>query len=147
MGYNQPSKGDQSEEKIQKAIVALEKKEFPSIRSAAHHFEVFKSTLTARMAGAKSRTKSHETYQILSNVEEKTLVRWITRLTATGYPATPALLKEMAEEIYSHFYIYIFTCINVIIVNETEISLTVQKWVIQLQVEMSIFTSLQSLVD
>ncbi|EDN97448.1 hypothetical protein SS1G_11973 [Sclerotinia sclerotiorum 1980 UF-70] len=37
--------------------------------------------------------------QILSNAEENTLVRWISRLTITGFPATPMLVKEMADEI------------------------------------------------
>ncbi|RAL60428.1 hypothetical protein DID88_000203 [Monilinia fructigena] len=36
--------------------------------------------------------------QILSNAEENTLVRWISRLTITGFPATPMLVKEMADE-------------------------------------------------
>ena len=35
--------------------------------------------------------------QILSNAEEKTLVRWISRYTCAGSPITPALLIEMAE--------------------------------------------------
>ncbi|RAL60102.1 hypothetical protein DID88_000727 [Monilinia fructigena] len=42
----------------------------------------------------------------LSNAEEKTLVRWISRLTATGYPATPGLLKEMAQEILNQRVIF-----------------------------------------
>jgi hypothetical protein len=35
----------------------------------------------------------------LSTAEENTLKRWITRLTITGFPATPMLIKEMADEI------------------------------------------------
>lgn len=34
-------------------------------------------------------------------MEEKTLVQWITRLISTGFPATPALVIETAEEIRS----------------------------------------------
>ncbi|EDO01246.1 predicted protein [Sclerotinia sclerotiorum 1980 UF-70] len=37
--------------------------------------------------------------QILSSAEENTLVRWISRLTITGFPATPMLVKGMADEI------------------------------------------------
>jgi hypothetical protein len=99
MSFKQPSNRAQIEENIQKAIIALQLKEFKSIRLAAEHFEVAKSTLASRMAGRKSRTQSHEHVQILSNAEENTLARWITRLTATGFPATPMLVKEMAEEI------------------------------------------------
>lgn len=94
-----PSTPAQIEEKIQKAIVALQLKEFKSIRKAAKHFELPKSTLIDRMAGKKSRSETHEMAQILSNAEENTLKRWITRLTITGFPATPMLIKEMANEI------------------------------------------------
>ncbi|RAL58059.1 hypothetical protein DID88_009667 [Monilinia fructigena] len=59
------------------------------------------------MAGRRqSRSQSHESFQKLSNAEEKTLVRWISRLTATGYPATPGLLKEMAQEILNQRVIF-----------------------------------------
>jgi hypothetical protein len=80
---------------------SLKDKEFSSIRAAARHFQIPPSTLIDRMSGAQSQVKSHETYQTLSNAEENTLVRWITRLTATGYPATPALLREMAQEVWN----------------------------------------------
>ncbi|APA10975.1 hypothetical protein sscle_07g057450 [Sclerotinia sclerotiorum 1980 UF-70] len=89
----------QIEEKLQQAIVALQLKEFKSIRKAAEHFEVPKSTLADRLAGKKTRSQTHEMAQILSNAEENTLVRWILRLTITGFPATPMLVKEMADEI------------------------------------------------
>ncbi|EDN94559.1 hypothetical protein SS1G_10433 [Sclerotinia sclerotiorum 1980 UF-70] len=37
--------------------------------------------------------------QILSNTEENTLVRWISRFIITGFPATPILVKEITDEI------------------------------------------------
>ena len=58
-----------------------------------------RTTLGYRIAGRKTYTKAYETEQLLSNAEENTLARWITRLTATGFPATSLLIKEMAEEI------------------------------------------------
>ncbi|RAL59416.1 hypothetical protein DID88_006790 [Monilinia fructigena] len=99
MHTESPLTPSQIEEKIQNAIIALQLKEFKSIRKAAEYFEVPKPTLIARVAGRKSRTQSHEMAQILSNAEENTLVRWISRLTITGFPATPMLVKEMADEI------------------------------------------------
>ncbi|KFY27745.1 hypothetical protein V491_00751, partial [Pseudogymnoascus sp. VKM F-3775] len=90
----------QTEDNIQKAIIALQLKEFKSIRLAADHFEVPKSTLADRMSGKKTRTVAHEIEPALSNAEENTLARWIIRLTATGFPATPMLIKEMAEEVH-----------------------------------------------
>lgn len=42
--------------------------------------------------------------QILSSAEEKTLVRWITHLTSTGFPASPSLVVAIAEEIRKNRY-------------------------------------------
>lgn len=46
-----------------------------------------------------SRSSAHESMQILSTDEEKTLVRWITDLSHTGFPTSPALAVAMAEAI------------------------------------------------
>jgi hypothetical protein len=51
------------------------------------------------MAGHKTKAAAHEEAQLLSNTEEKTLEQWITRLTNTRYPATPALAIKTAEQI------------------------------------------------
>jgi hypothetical protein len=99
MGYRQATAKSYPEEDIQKAIISWENKEFRSIRATAIHFEVSVQTLYDRMAGRKSKTLAHAEAQILSNAEEKTLERWVTRLTSTGYPATPALVIETAEQI------------------------------------------------
>jgi hypothetical protein len=53
------------------------------------------------MAGRRTRLQAHEYRQILLNTQESTLARWITRLTTTGFPATPLLIKQMAEEVYT----------------------------------------------
>ncbi|EDN96249.1 hypothetical protein SS1G_01174 [Sclerotinia sclerotiorum 1980 UF-70] len=93
----------ESEDNIQKAIESLKDKQFTSIRSAAIHFKIPKSTLINRITGRQSRSQSHKSFQKLSNAKEKTLVRWISQLTTTGYPATPGLLKEMAQEILNQY--------------------------------------------
>ena len=53
--------------------------------------------MARRIAGGLSRAQATEMTQILSNAEEKTLVRWIKRYTCAGSPMTPSLLLEMAE--------------------------------------------------
>ena len=100
MSFQQPFTRAQTEEKIQLAIIAIEMQEFKSIRDAAVYFKVSKTTLGYRMTGRKTRAEAHEIEQLLSNAQENTLARWITRLTATGFPATPLLIKQMAEEIH-----------------------------------------------
>jgi hypothetical protein len=84
---------------IQTAILAIKNKEFASIRKAAVAFNVPYPTLRGRMSGRNSRATAHEAEQLLSPAEENTLSRWVTRLTRTGFPASPALVMEMAEEI------------------------------------------------
>ncbi|ODQ71903.1 hypothetical protein LIPSTDRAFT_72573 [Lipomyces starkeyi NRRL Y-11557] len=71
------------------------------------------------MAGAKSRTQSHETYQVLSNAEEKTLVRWITRLSATGYPATPASITAWFDAFQLRFQEQKYELCDIQNMNET----------------------------
>lgn len=99
MGYKKATAKVYTEEDMQKAITSWKRKEFKSIRATALHFQVPVQTLRDRMAGRKTNATAHEEAQILSNAEEKTLERWITRLTSTGYPATPALVIETAEQI------------------------------------------------
>ena len=95
MTFQTPQKQVYSEANIQKALSAIKNQEYSSIRKAALAFNIPNATLQSRMSGRKSRTEAHEAEQILSNAEEKTLARWITRLTRTGFPASPALAIEI----------------------------------------------------
>jgi len=100
------------EERMQAAILALKNKEFQSLRKAAHHFQVPRSTLCDRVNGKSTRAQAHENEQILSTPEERTLVRWIKRLTATGFPVSPALLREMAQEVLENRVTYASERVN-----------------------------------
>ena len=93
-----------SESTVQSAIAAYQNLEYTSVRKCALAFSVPRQTLQHRLTGRLSRSISHEKMQNLSKPEERTLVRWITHLTSTGYPASPALVIEMAEEIRYHRY-------------------------------------------
>ena len=88
-----------SESDIYSAVAAYHSKKYKSIRACAHAFGIPYTTFQGRVAGRISRSRSHYSMLILSIAEEKTLVRWITNLTSTGFPATPALAIEMAKEI------------------------------------------------
>jgi len=99
MTVQTPEKQVYSEADVQKAISAIKDNEYRSIRKAALAFNVPNTTLQGRLSGRKSRATGHETEQVLSAAEEKTLSRWIARLTRTVFPASPALAIEMAEEI------------------------------------------------
>lgn len=89
----------QNEERIQAALLALKNNEFSSFRKAAAYFQVSRSTLSNRAKGMPTRAQAHEHEQILTKPEEGTLVRWVKRLNLTGFPISPALLRQMAQEV------------------------------------------------
>ena len=47
---------------------------------------------------------AHEYRQALSTAEEHMLLKWITQLGRTGYPVSPLLARQIAEEIRSCRY-------------------------------------------
>ena len=83
----------EKEARLQEAIAAVERGEKTPYR-AVIDFNVQKQTLYNRLNGKLPRNKAHEQEQILTNAEEKELVRWITRLTFTGYPPRPVYLTR-----------------------------------------------------
>src|SRR4051812_3040727 len=90
-----------SEHDMQNALSAYRKGEYTSIRDAARAFNIPFTTLRERLAGRTTRHVAHESAQILSNAEERSLAKLITRLTITGFPASPALVVQMAELVLS----------------------------------------------
>jgi hypothetical protein len=89
-----------SEPDIQAIILAYGSKQHRSIRGAAGAFSIPYHTLRSRLDNATSKSQAHESQQILSYAEELTLIQWISRLTRTGFPALPALVIAMTEEIH-----------------------------------------------
>jgi hypothetical protein len=88
-----------TEAQLQAALSSITENDGRSIRATAAAYAVPESTLRNRLAGHTSCSSAHEHRQNLSSAEEKTLVRWLSNLTRAGFPASPALLVEMAEEV------------------------------------------------
>lgn len=88
-----------NESTIQDALTAFSEGHFNSLSACGRRYSIPQPTLFYRLHGRNSRSTAHEKMQNLSPAEEDTLVQWITRLTRTGYPISPALTLEMAEEI------------------------------------------------
>jgi hypothetical protein len=72
---------------------------YKSVAQASKALEVSRTTLTRRMKGIKTQQEARETQQLLTCQEERALVDWISRSTATGNPVPYPYIKEMAEEI------------------------------------------------
>jgi DDE superfamily endonuclease/Tc5 transposase DNA-binding domain len=99
MGKRRSPKTAATDAKVDLAIAALSRGEFPNPCQAVKHFKILYSTLKRRVDGGKSIAESREPQQLLTIAEERALARWISRLTAFGYPVTHALIEEMAGEI------------------------------------------------
>lgn len=69
----------------------------PRFRATTEAFSTPEATIRHRVAGRTSSSRVRRYRQNLSPAEEKTLVRWISQLTITGYQAIPALVVEMVE--------------------------------------------------
>ena len=89
---------------IQKTLNAYNSKQYSSILKVICAFVIPYSIMKNRVSGKVSQVKAQELVQNLSNVEEKTLIQWITRFTIIGFFISPKLVLEMVEEIcWKHF--------------------------------------------
>jgi hypothetical protein len=87
----------ENEVKLQEAIAAVLAGKH-TCHSGALAFNVRRSTLYDRVKyGKKPRNQAHEADQNLTHTEEKELVRWITRLTISGYAPRYETLRRLAE--------------------------------------------------
>lgn len=68
------------------ALAAYRNSEFTSIQKCAYAFNIPYSTLALRLTTRTSRSKSHESQQILSTTEEETLLKAIIRLEEVRLP-------------------------------------------------------------
>ena len=94
-----PRKTNEAEEGIQKAIQHYRHSDEPSIRASGEKYGVAFSTLRGRLKGSVSREVGHHKLQVLTEYEERSIVRWCERLDDWGHPARLDLVKSMAEAI------------------------------------------------
>jgi len=87
----------EQEVRVQEAVAGLKSGIYKSTRAAAKACNIPRSTLRYRAAGRETRWDAHVDDQLLSGEEEKELVHWIGRLTASGYPPKLQTIREMAE--------------------------------------------------
>jgi hypothetical protein len=88
-----------SEDTLTTALTAYRNGEYSSLRKCAYAFNIPRSTLSHQLSNRTSYVKSHESQQLLSTAEEKTLFKAITRLSKSGCPLTLPLTRDLAEEI------------------------------------------------
>jgi hypothetical protein len=87
-----------------KNLFILQKKNYlagiePSIRSAASTYGLPYSTLRDRLRGTQSASVAHHHEQLLTDQEEKSIVRFCNTLDDYGHPANMRILKGFAKSL------------------------------------------------
>jgi hypothetical protein len=99
MARHRSEKATKRETKVKNALDALKHVEFANVHQAAKHFNLHYTILNRRYNSGKSNAKSRELQQLFTIAEEHAIACTATRLTASGYPVTHALIEEIADEI------------------------------------------------
>jgi len=94
-----PRKKNEAEECIQKAIEHYRHSDEPSIRVSGEKYGGAYSTLRGRLKGRVSWEVGHHKLQVMTEYEERSIVRWCERLDEWGHPAWLDLVKSMAQAI------------------------------------------------
>lgn len=84
---------------VTKAVSGIQSGLYKSSYEAAKVLKISKDTVTRRVNGGLTRSEARQKQQKLSSAQEKVLLKWIKRLTISGYSPGHWLLKELAEEI------------------------------------------------
>ena len=86
----------EKEQKIQDAVDAYSRGEYPSLRTLSAAYGVDRKTLTRRIRGGVTRQEAREEQQLLSSTQEDLLCRWIIDLDLAGAPPSFAQVREFA---------------------------------------------------
>ncbi len=85
---------------IAAALADLALQESPNYTATATKFNINRSTLSRRHRGIIAFVKeSKQTTSILSNQQEKELIRYINKLTERGIPSSNAMIRVFAYNI------------------------------------------------
>lgn len=90
---------DEREQRLQQAAVEVRQGAHDSIRKAAAAHNVPESTLRTRLAGTPPKKDAQVGQQSLTPAAESALVEHIRRCAYSGYPLTPANIREYANTI------------------------------------------------
>ena len=99
MRRRQSQAATDKEARVQQALKGIQDGTYRSAYHAAQELKLSTSTLSDRLRGRESRADARSNQQNLTPPEEHALLKWVTQLTITGYPAKHSMLREMAEEI------------------------------------------------
>jgi hypothetical protein len=96
MGHLKGREKEEREKLIDLVIKDYHKTLESSIRASAEKYSIPWTTLRDRLKGAQNRLESHRHQQLLTEYEEKSIVKWCQRMDDWGFPLRLALVNEMA---------------------------------------------------
>ena len=87
--------------RIQAAIADLDSQERINYAATAKKWNLDRTTLARRHRGETVSNQDATSYarRQLTDVQEKTLIQYINKLSNRGLPPTPQIVKNLAEEI------------------------------------------------
>ena len=88
-------KAIENEKSIIEALYAIKFGTYKDSSEASRAVGINRTTLYRRVKGNPSRSSARGKQQLLTEVEENTLVRYIQQLTRVGYPLTYGMLREL----------------------------------------------------
>ena len=87
--------------RIEAAIADLESQDRQNIAATTRAWGIARETLSKRFRGRTGSNEDATSYarRQLTDVQEKTLIEYINKLSDRGLPPTPQIVKKLAEEI------------------------------------------------
>lgn len=85
---------------IEDALEALKSQKSPNYTATAKLFDVDRTTLSRRHRGVMgTMDEKANKARLLTIQQERTLTEYINKLTARGFPPTPAMVRNFAKDI------------------------------------------------
>ena len=88
--------------RLSEAVEGVKTRKFKSAYAAAKALGLRPNTVVDRIKGGQTRVEARQKQQLLSKTQEQTLLKWIKRLTLSGYAPSHRILREVAEEVHSN---------------------------------------------
>jgi hypothetical protein len=96
-------KAQERDIRLSEAVLGVQTGKCKSANAAAVALRLRPDTVRRRISGVQQiHSKAHSSQQLLSKNQEQTLLKWIKRLTLSGYAPSHRILREVTEEVRSN---------------------------------------------
>jgi hypothetical protein len=99
MGPRRSKQAAERDRAVAQAVLDVQSGKYKSSYEAEKLLGLPKSSVTRRVKGGLTRSQARHSQQLLSPTQENELLRWIKRLTISGYAPSRLVLRQIVEEI------------------------------------------------